>query len=132
MIDQLVAAYHAEKEQALFYRALSSIAEEIGDETDIEALNGLLADEQHHLSRLRNRMTELGLDAPQARAGRAERAVDYENWRAEARVREAEEIARYEAMLALELDAETDTLVRSILQAERLHEAHLGGKYMDA
>src|SRR5690606_27127888 len=49
----------AEKEQALFYRALAALAEERGDTALSERLNGLHADEQHHLSRLTARLVEL-------------------------------------------------------------------------
>jgi rubrerythrin len=135
VIEELTAAYHAEREQATFYRALSSVAEEVANEADIEALNGLLADEQHHLSRLKNRLVELGVELPQGpdlREGREALAAIYPDWRAPARLRERAEVERYQAMLALDLDPETEALVRSILVTERQHEANLGGKYMDA
>jgi rubrerythrin len=134
VIDALIAAYHAEREQATFYRALSSVAEDVANEVDIEALNGLLADEQHHLSRLKNRLVELGveLEGTNLREGREALATIYPDWRGPARIRETAEVERYEAMLALGLDPETEALVQSILVTERLHEANLGGKYMDA
>lgn len=132
MIEQLIAAYHAEREQAAFYRTLTSAAEEAANQDDIEALNGLLADEQHHLSRLRNRLTELGVSLPSQREAREPRDAPYPDWRGAAHAREVGEVQRYEALLSLEPDAETEALLHSILAAERLHEANLGGKYMDA
>lgn len=121
-----------EKEQAQFYRVLSAEAEEQGNLEDVEALNGLLADEQHHLSRLSVRLVELGEElAPLSDAKLPSDAV-YPAWQEVARIRERKEIARYEAMLKLELDAETARMVRSFLEAEHEHERNLAGKYTDA
>jgi rubrerythrin len=129
-IDLLRSARVAEKEQTLFYRALSTVAEEKYAAADIEALNGLLADEQHHLSRLTVRLLELGKDAPPI-AVRAPHC-DYGDWRTVARDRERAEIARYEWLLEQSLDADTVAVVRSILDVERQHEHNLGGKYTEA
>ena len=121
-----------EKEQAQFYRVLSAEAEEQGNLEDVEALNGMLADEQHHLSRLSVRLVELGEElAPLSDAKLPSDAV-YPAWQEVARIRERKEIARYEAMLKLELDAETARMVRSFLEAEHEHERNLAGKYTDA
>ena len=121
-----------EKEQALFYRVLSAQAEEQGNAQDIEALNGLLADEQHHLSRLSVRLVELGEDlAPLSDVHMPSDAV-YPTWQAVARIRERKEIARYEEILGLDLDAETRRMIEGFLEAERQHEEHLAGKYTDA
>jgi len=121
-----------EKEQAQFYRVLSAQAEEQGNIEDIEALNGLIADEQHHLSRLSVRLVELGEDlAPLSDAHMPSDAV-YPNWHEVARIRERKEIARYERLLALELDDETRKVIDGILDTEQLHEQHLFGKYTDA
>src|SRR5688572_19512435 len=40
VIEALIAAYHAGRGHATFYRALSSVAEDVANEEDIEALNG--------------------------------------------------------------------------------------------
>lgn len=121
-----------EKEQAQFYRALSAEAEEQGNLEDVEALNGMLADEQHHLSRLSVRLVELGEElAPLSDAKLPSDAV-YPAWQEVARIRERKEIARYEGMLKLELDAETATMIRTFLETEHEHERNLAGKYTDA
>ena len=126
----LRAARSAEKEQTLFYRALSSIAEARADEAEIEALNGLLADEQHHLSRLTVRLLELNQDAPTLEAETP--PCDYDSWHSVARAREQAEIERYEQLLQQPLDQETAAVIRSILETEREHERNLGGKYTEA
>lgn len=121
-----------EKEQALFYRVLSSQAEELELPEDIEALNGLLADEQHHLSRLSVRLVELGEElAPLSDAHMPTDAI-YDNWRDVARIRERKEVARYEALLAQDLDPDTARMIESFLDTEKQHEMHLAGKYTDA
>jgi rubrerythrin len=134
MTDQVAgllrAARVAEKQQTLFYRALSSVAEERGDSSEIEALNGLLADEQHHLSRLTVRMLELNQETPALEVEAP--ATNYDAWREAARERERAEIARYESLLRESLDEETAAIVAAILETERAHERHLGGKYTEA
>lgn len=127
-----MAALHearaAEKGQALFYRHLAREAEDGGEAALAERLNGLLADEQHHLSRLTARLLELGepvtdlaaLDSPEA---------GLDAWETLARRRESEEVARYEALARLELDPETRRLIDEILETERNHERELGGKW---
>jgi rubrerythrin len=121
-----------EKEQAQFYRVLSTRAEEAGNTDDIEALNGLLADEQHHLSRLSVRLVELGEDlAPLSDEHMPSDAL-YDNWRDVARIRERKEIARYQEILKLSLDAETARMITSFIETEKQHEEHLAGKYTDA
>lgn len=121
-----------EKEQTQFYRVLSGQAEEQGNLADAEALNGLLADEQHHLSRLSVRLVELGEElAPLSDAHLPSDAV-YPSWQSVARIRERKEIARYEKLLELELDPETEKVIRGFLVTEREHERNLSGKYTDA
>jgi rubrerythrin len=121
-----------EKEQAQFYRVLSSLAEEHAIAEDIEALNELLADEQHHLSRLSVRLVELGEDlAPLSDAHMPSDAI-FDNWRDVARIRERKEVARYESLLEQDLDEDTARMIRSFLDTEQQHEAHLAGKYTDA
>jgi hypothetical protein len=121
-----------EKEQALFYRMLSAEAENQGNVEDIEALNGLLADEQHHLSRLSVRLVELGEELAALSDEHMPSDAIYESWREVARIRERKEVARYEEMLELPLDEATAAMIRGFLEVERAHEQHLGGKYTDA
>jgi rubrerythrin len=129
-IRLLCEARAAEKTQTLFYRALSAVAEARGAEADIEALNGLLADEQHHLSRLSVRLVELGAEIPNLAAETPD--YDYSDWRYDARVRERAEIERYERLLQQPLDEQTAAMLRGILAVERQHESNLGGKYTEA
>jgi rubrerythrin len=128
-IALLAEARAAEKAQALFYRALAAAAEERNDPALAERLNGLHADEQHHLSRLTARLVELeqrlesldGVSAP---------TCDITSWESTARDRERTEVARYETLLRAPLDAQTRALLLEFLEAERLHESELGGKWM--
>ena len=131
VIAALAEARRAEKEQALFYRALAAQAEDANDAALAEDLNGLLADEQHHLSRLTVRLLELDQQVEnldQLRAG----TLELEGWRDAATAREAAEIARYEHLLQLPLDPETAALISGFLEIERKHASTLGGKYMEA
>src|SRR5690606_11727116 len=121
----------AEKEQALFYRSLAALAEERGDTALAERLTGLHADEQHHLSLLTARL--VALNEPLADLSHAASpAVELGEWESVAQVREADEIARYEMLLAQDIDADTRAMIESFLEAERAHERELGGKWMDA
>lgn len=130
IIDALAAARRAEKEQALFYRAQAARAEDAGNEADSEALNGLHADEQHHLSRLSVRLVELGATLEDLDSVRVDGSTP--DWRATARERERAEIALYEELGRLDLDEETMRLIQEILDVERVHERTLGGKHMPA
>lgn len=121
----------AEKDQALFYRALAAQAEAAGDAEAAERLNGLHADEQHHFSRLTARLLELGEPLADLRA-RGAPIASLEHWEAAARKREAGEIGRCRALLGRPLDGPTAALLREILRAEELHERMLGGKWMRA
>lgn len=121
-----------EKEQAQFYRVLSAQAEEQGNLEDVEALNGMLADEQHHLSRLSVRLVELGEDLAALNDAHMPTDAVYPHWQEVARIRERKEIARYEGILELDLDGETARMIEGFLDAERQHEKHLAGKYTDA
>lgn len=131
LTDALQHARGAEKEHALFYRALAAAAEARGDAALGERFNELHADEQHHLSRLTARLLELGA-APADLAGASVDAVGLEGWEVEARRREEAEVARYEALLAGGADAQTEALLREILDTERHHAAELGGKWTAA
>jgi rubrerythrin len=130
-----LAALHvaraAEKVQALYYRELAAQAEENGDDDLAERLNGLHADEQHHLSRLTARLVELGEAVADLSAATAPAAA-LADWERTARAREASEIRRYESLLQQPIDPHTRTMIEEFLEAERLHAEQLGGKWMDA
>jgi D-sedoheptulose 7-phosphate isomerase len=130
-IALLREARNAEKRQAMFYRALAAAAEDAGDEVLSERLNGMHADEQHHLSRLTVRLMELEQPLEEVAGGTAG-DVRLEGWEELARGREAEEVARYAALLKRELDDKTRIMVEQFIEAERHHAANLGGKYMGA
>jgi rubrerythrin len=127
----LHAARDEEKRQSLFYRALAAAAEAAGNEEQAERLNGLLADEQHHLSRLSARLLELGERLADLSVMKTP-DVRYPGWEDTARSREAAEVDRYAALLEQPLDDATAAMVREFLEAERRHAAQLGGKWMPA
>jgi rubrerythrin len=124
-------ARRAEAEQTRFYRTLSADAEVANDAETAERLNGLLADEQHHFSRITARLMELGEPIPDFVSQPASPPA-LDTWKAEALERETAEIQRYRSLLAMGLDARTDTLIREILAAEEAHARALGGKWMRA
>lgn len=128
ILRPLHEARAAEKEQTLFYRILAVEAEAADDPATAERLNGLLADEQHHLSRLTARLLELDETVADL-AETATPPADIATWEAAAARREAEEIARYEAIPLGGLDAATRALVEEILETERNHARELGGKW---
>lgn len=120
-----------ELEQALFYRFLSSDAEASGEAAMAERLNELLADEQHHVSRLTARLLELGEKPADARP-EAPSMPSLDAWEEEGRRREAEEVAWYEAALARVEDPETTAVLVGILASERHHREKLSGKWISA
>lgn len=131
LIAELHGARAEERSQALFYRALASVAEVSNDADLAERLNGLHADEQHHLSRLSARLLEMGekledLGPPSLPE------VGIEAWESLAREREQVEIDRYTTLLSQDMDDATRTMLTEFLQAEKHHAESLGGKWMDA
>jgi rubrerythrin len=131
LITALQRARAAEKEHALFYRALAAAAEARGDAGLSERFNELHADEQHHLSRLTARLLELGATPDDLRP--ALEAAQLDGWEDVARGREDEEVSRYERILAAgTADAQTEALLRDTLNTERHHAAELGGKWTTA
>lgn len=120
-----------ELEQALFYRFLSGDAEGAGDAATAERLNDLLADEQHHVSRLTARLLELG-EKPGNEPVEAPATPGLAGWEAVARGREADEVAWYEAAVARVEDPATQAILQGILESERQHLDHLAGKWMPA
>lgn len=131
LVEALHDARAAEKDQASYYRALAGQAEAADRAELAERLNGLHADEQHHLSRLSARLVELGEPLEELR-GIAPAVPPLERWEADAKRRERAEVARYESLLRLDADERTATMLREFLDAERHHEAMLGGKWMQA
>lgn len=130
-LDALEAARASEREQAAFYRALAAEAEESGDALLAERLNGLGAEEQHQLSRLTERLVELG-ETPDSLDGPPARAAVLRGWEADARRLESGEQRRYELLLERNLDPATRRLVEDILRVERLHGETLGDHRMGA
>jgi rubrerythrin len=131
LTSALQRAREAEKEQALFYRALAAAAEARGDAALAERFNELHADEQHHLSRLTARLLEQGATLADPLVSTPETRLD--NWEAAAGARERGEVARYEALLARgDVDEHIAALLREILDTERHHAAELGGKWTTA
>lgn len=131
LITALQRARVAEKEHALFYRALAAAAERRGDAALSERFNELHADEQHHLSRLTARLLELGATPVDLRPSLEAPSLD--GWEDDAREREDAEVERYTALLDDgAADAQTERLLREILDTERHHAAELGGKWTPA
>jgi rubrerythrin len=129
--EALRDARRAEKAQALFYRALAAAAEDAGAAQVAEDLNGLHADEQHHLSRITVKLVEANAPLEDLAAVQTPRS-EYPEWQSLARAREEAEIARYERLLTLPLDDATAALVQEILAVERKHAERLAGKFMSA
>ena len=128
--DRLRQSCAREREQAAFYRTLAAEAETVGDEAAGERLNGLLADEQHHLARLTARLLELGETA--AGASGSTPAARLATWLSDAAAREAAEVRWYESFIPEVRDAATAGILREILESERHHLKALGGKWMSA
>lgn len=131
LMDLLRRGAVRERAQARWYRTLSTRAEDAGDAAAAERLNELLADEQHHVSRLTARLLELG-GAPAQRDGSGAPDASLEGWEEEARRREEEEVRWYEHALEEMDDEPTRTVLAEILESERHHLEELGGKWMSA
>ncbi|CAN5749270.1 hypothetical protein BH23GEM8_BH23GEM8_17370 [soil metagenome] len=130
-IRALASSCVAEKEQALFYRALAALAEENEIDELSQRFHDLHADEQHHLSRLTARLFEIGHRPPDL-SGSSSPAVTLEEWEGPARERELAEVERYSAIAELDLDPSTRALIEEILGVERMHAEQLGGKWTPA
>lgn len=128
LVARLEALRRAEKEQALFYRALAARAEET-DPPTAGRFHDLHADEQHHLSRLTARVLELG-GRPVDLSNLSVKSDGEGGWREVIAARELQEIERYqEALSASEVDETTRALLRGILEVEEHHASELGGKW---
>lgn len=119
-----------ERAQAFFYRLLAGDAEAAHDTAAAERLNGLLADEQHHVSRLTARLLELG-ERPTDESSSLV-VPSLADWESVARVREEEEVRWYEAAVGSLADEETLAMLGEILASERHHRDELTGKWMPA
>jgi rubrerythrin len=119
-----------EREQAVFYRFLAGDAERAGDRSAAERLNDLLADEQHHVSRITARLLELG-ETP-AESSPAPEVPALDEWEAVARLREQDEVRWYEDAVSRVDDETTRAVLEEILESERHHGADLAGKWMPA
>jgi rubrerythrin len=124
--DLLREARRRERIQTAYYRRLTGAAEDAEDPGAVERLNELLADEQHHLSRITARLLEMGDSPPELPPG--EGSVSLKGWESEARAREAGEVAFYKAALARKIDGRTREILQEILESERRHREELGGK----
>jgi len=129
--ELLESCRERERAQTRYYRALAAEAELQDRPADAERLNGLHADEQHHLSRLTARLLELG-GKPKELAPGALEPPSLDTWEADARRREAGEVSWYEELVERPVDAETRRLFDEILVSERRHREELGGKWMPA
>ena len=119
-----------ERAQALFYRILAGEAEVAGDAPTAERLNDLLADEQHHVSRLTARLLELG-ERPTDERDSPE-VPELASWEPVAKGREEDEVRWYEDATRKVRDEETLAMLREILASERHHRDDLSGKWMPA
>jgi rubrerythrin len=122
---------HRERRQALFYRYLAGDAQTAGDVRAAERLNELLADEQHHVSRLTARLLELGVKPTDAQVARPD-VPAMAGWEGVARAREEEEVRWYTEALERVEDSATRAILREILISERHHRDELAGKWMPA
>ncbi|MDH5758158.1 MAG: hypothetical protein OEZ65_01125 [Gemmatimonadota bacterium] len=122
-----------ERAQARFYRRLCGAAEEAGDAAASERLNALLADEQHHVSRITARLLELGVvpddDVPDREV---EREPDLATWEVVARERESAEVEWYRKAVEETADRATRDVLEDILVSEEHHRDELSGKWMSA
>jgi rubrerythrin len=137
VVELLFRARAREQDQVRFYRALAVEADQLGRTEAVDRLNDLLADEQHHVSRLSARLLELGgvpAEATDRPAPRAETPpVSLEGWEIRAQEREGEELRFYEAACGTpDLDDRTRRLLEEIRDSEAHHHRHLGGKWMPA
>lgn len=130
VIDMLREGRRRERAQAFFYRVLAGDAEAVGDAPAAERLNELLADEQHHVSRLTARLLELG-ERP-AEEGTAVDVPHLVSWQPVARIREEDEVRWYEDAVRSVDDEETAVMLKEILSSERHHRDDLAGKWMPA
>lgn len=131
LIQALCVSCQAERDQALFYRALAMKAEKRGLTILSRRLNDLHADEQLHEARIAARVLELGAQLADFPASPAY-PVPLDQWEPHARRRERDELKRYELLLAHDLDESTAALIREIVDTERHHERELGGEWIPA
>jgi len=131
LVALLQEARCRERAQTLYYRRLTGLAEEAGDPVAAERLNALLADEQHHLSRLTARLLEIGASADAVEVPPVS-TVSLDAWEHDARHREQDEVGWYEEAVAMITDEPTRAALAEILSSEKHHRDELGGKWMPA
>ena len=131
LVTLLEEGRRRERGQALFYRFLAGDAQTAGDARSAERLNELLADEQHHVSRLTARILELGEKPSDAKVTLPD-VPSLEGWEAVARPREEEEVRWYTEALERVDDSATRGILQEILISERHHRDELAGKWMSA
>ncbi|TVP72255.1 MAG: hypothetical protein EA352_12790 [Gemmatimonadales bacterium] len=140
VLELLEEACRRERGQARWYRAMAARAAMDVEDGDapaalVDRLNDLHADEQHHLSRLAARLLELGGTPPLDGGERPALPGDdwREVWEAEARRREAAEVAWYVGVLEEDWsDDRTRAVLQEILEGERNQARDLSGKWMSA
>ena len=130
-MGRLLESRRKERDQTQFYRALATGAEKSGDAEAAERLFDLLADEQHHFSRLTARVLEMG-GQPAEDGPQEAQEVDLAGWEDRAKARELQEVAWYEGLLEAETDETTRAVFTEILESERHHAQNLAGKWMSA
>ncbi len=135
----LLETRRREKSQTRIYRHLAALAANADDVEAIDRLNELHADEQHHLSRITARLLEFGYSSDQiteldsgAPKTNLTLPASHENWTEVAETLERMEIEWYERSAEVEMDPRTRAIVQEIVESERHHLLHLGGKWMPA
>jgi rubrerythrin len=131
ILTVLEGSRQREKHQTSFYRVLAVLAELAGDEALSERFNALLADEQHHLSRLTARILELG-GTPGGFGDSILLPSTLKGWEGLARVREEEEVSWYAQVIEGGVDPQSRVILQEILDSEQRHAQELGGKWMSA
>ncbi len=131
LIEMLQEGRRHERAQTLFYRRLTGLAEDAGNGVAAERLNALLADEQHHLSRLTARLLELGVSPGDAETPQVPQP-GLDAWEDVAREREEDEVVWYERAAAACTDEAAAAVLDEILASERHHRDELAGKWMPA
>ena len=131
MLSLLQEGRRRELAQTVFYRLLAGGAERAGDAGAAERLNELLADEQHHVSRLTARILELG-GRPEGPGPGVPGVPALDAWEGEAHRREESEVAWYEDAVEGVEDPGTRSILSEILDSERHHRECLAGKWMPA
>ncbi len=119
VLELLREARAREAGQVAFYRRLARAAGEAGRDREAARLRELRIDEERQLSALGSRLREFGSDPGELSI--PDTPANLQGWEAEARAREAGEVAFYKAALAREMDERTRVVLQGILEVERSH-----------